>query len=120
MFKRVEKRIKRREKEDALGITDEANQLMGTPDTDSDESIDSDSESDVLASRKRKRGDEYESSDPYKNEETTEAITIPVRDALMNPVQEMACVLCPGKTIKHSEMERVHLDSAVSWMLYLP
>ncbi len=118
MFKRVVKRAKRKEEEAELGITEEMKEIMGLQDTDSDESqSDSEEETTVTAnlSRKRKRDEDQDSTveeiGEQPEEDQLEAIS--VRDALEAPVKDTRCIICPGKTIKHSKMEQVHLDSAV-------
>lgn len=118
MFKRVAKHAKRKEKEAALGITEEMKEIMGLQDTDSDESQ-SDSEEDATVtanlSRKRKRDEDGDSTAEEIGAELDgdQLAVISVRDALDAPIRDTSCIVCPGKTIKHSKMEQVHLDSAV-------
>ena len=77
MFKRVEKRRKRKEDEEELGIDEEMKEVLGLQDTDSSESesgSDSDSDSDIsndegdasasgMLKRKRVKGSESEGDD---------------------------------------------------------
>jgi hypothetical protein len=119
MFKRVVKRVKRMEKEAELGITEEMKEIIGLQDTDSDESQ-SDSDEDatipVNLSRKRKRDEDGDSTAEAENENEPEEdllAVVSVRDALKAPIRDTNCIVCPGKIIKHSKMEQVHLDSAV-------
>ncbi|CAE6420509.1 unnamed protein product [Rhizoctonia solani] len=44
MYKRINKRIKKKEREEALGLDDETKDMLGIPETDSDESDSSDEE----------------------------------------------------------------------------
>ncbi|KAH7341490.1 hypothetical protein B0J17DRAFT_262532 [Rhizoctonia solani] len=44
MYKRINKRIRKKEKEEALGLDDETKDMLGIPETDSDESDSSDEE----------------------------------------------------------------------------
>lgn len=140
MFKRVQKRVAKREREEELGITAEVKEVMGLNDTDSDESQ-SDSDADdsndedisendpdsdaglVANSRKRKRAFEDEDGDEEANESSEDGDgdddqSITVSQALENPLHPTsrfkACVICPGKLLKNEPMEQTHLSSTVS------
>jgi len=128
MFKRVTKRVKRREDAEKLGVTDEMREAMGMEDTDSDES-DSDEEGSsddnqskqVIAGSKRKRDDDDDEEDEgsedeeeaIEEEETDVLSSMTVKEALKSPLEDTSCILCPGKAIKNAQMEQVHLQSAV-------
>ncbi|KZT22050.1 hypothetical protein NEOLEDRAFT_1244201 [Neolentinus lepideus HHB14362 ss-1] len=147
MFKRVEKRIKKAEQDDELGLDDEVKEALGlnTVDTDSDES-DSDSESELASeesanTKKRKRAedddgeqdDDNEQDDDEENEQGEDEsesdeeddpnavpFSMSIVDALSNPtyIQSLdpeiqACIVCPGKLLKHPKMIEVHVASGV-------
>lgn len=114
MFKRVTKRVKRREEAEKLGVKDD---LM---DTDSDES-ESEEESDgsqdkqqtVGKKRKRVEEEEEEGIDTEDEEDIEGLSTMTVKEALQSPLEASSCILCPGKQMKNSHMEQIHLQSGV-------
>jgi hypothetical protein len=134
MFKRVNKRIKRKEEEEKLGIDEEMKEVMGLQDTDSSESDTADSDSD---SDKENDEEERGSSDEdnlreqasddaldledgvdEESEDTEDGVT--VSTALQNPIRyESAssdialCALCPGKVFKNASMVKIHESSKV-------
>ncbi|KAI6123561.1 hypothetical protein EDD17DRAFT_745110 [Pisolithus thermaeus] len=116
MFKRVEKRRKRHDEEERLGLDEETKEILGLNETDSDESdTGSESEEDDRA------GDDLSSvqNGEYDNEgDVDEESPISVEEALKNPVYLISldptvhgCVLCRGKIIKNAEMAAVHKGS---------
>ncbi|KAI6108039.1 hypothetical protein F5141DRAFT_1120303 [Pisolithus sp. B1] len=102
MFKRVEKRRKRRDEEERLGLDEETKEILGLNETDSDES-DTGSES----------GEDDRAGDDLLS-------PISIEEALKNPVYLISldptvhgCILCKGKIIKNAEMAVVHKGSVV-------
>jgi hypothetical protein len=127
MFKRVEKRRRKKEEEEELGLDEDMKEVLGMQDTDSDES-DSDSDSDSAS-------DHGIGSDAGIEEATEEDgdggdseagnHEISVEDALEDPVylvslepDRKACIVCPGKLLKHSRMIEVHKTSNVCKHLF--
>lgn len=140
MFKRVEKRRRRKEEEEELGLDDDMKEVLGVQDTDSDESeSDSDSETDSEkgsaigeqeVDREVDEEDEEEATgsegDISNDEGELENPVITVEDALADPVYLVsldpdvkACLVCPGKSLKHPKMIEVHKASAVRQFLIL-
>ncbi|KAF8348803.1 hypothetical protein F5887DRAFT_947587 [Amanita rubescens] len=135
MFKRVEKRLKRREEEEKLGIDDETRDVLGLNDTDSEES---ESDSDLLSLSENElessedeggdggevwggiRNDEMD-GDEEEEEEGPRHIAFPIfttQQALDDPVyahptQDNAhlCSICPGKTLISAQSISQHLAS---------
>lgn len=127
MFKRVEKKRKKLEEEEELGIDEDMKGFMGFNDTDSDESAsDSDSGSDEhsdvqsgeedLEEAGYEDGDEMEEDDASDDEETpillSEALRDPIYIVSLDP-DVRACILCKGKVIKGTQMSTVHKASTV-------
>ncbi|KAG9098088.1 hypothetical protein FS749_004720 [Ceratobasidium sp. UAMH 11750] len=141
MFKRINKRIRKKEKEEAAGLDDEMKQVFGMHDTDSDESDSGassghDSSRDLSDSggedeptsqepstgkRKREVSEDSQGSEPEDEGEDDADETAPmtVAEALSNPLYSAqtnsdakACILCPGKELKHSQMISVHVASS--------
>jgi hypothetical protein len=140
MFKRVERRLKRREEEEKLGIDDETRDILGLNDTDSEES---DPDSDLLSlseneleSSEDEGGevwggigdDEMDDDEEDEDEEEEEEkgprhIAFPIfttQQALDDPVyahptQDNAhlCSICPGKTLISAQSISQHLGSKV-------
>lgn len=129
MFKRVEKKRKKLEEEEELGIDEDMKGFMGFNDTDSDESAsDSDSGSDKhsdadqfqsdeedLEEAGYEDGDEMEEDDASDDEEETpillsEALRDPIYIVSLDP-DVRACILCKGKVIKGTQMSTVHKAS---------
>lgn len=135
MFKRVQKRQRKQEKEEELGLDSEMKEVLGLQDTDSEES---DSSSDEGASESEGAEEEVDGSesiaedleqgldevDEDGSEASSEAdkfppmsVTEAVRDPLylvsMDP-EVRACILCPGKYLKNPRMSEVHKSSKVS------
>ena len=142
MFKRIEKRIRKKEKEEELGLDEDTKEMLGMNDTDSDES-DSSSDSDSDGGSEDEglhamggaqlggsdeedgeEGGEEEGSEPASDEEDEDEDEEPpmsVSEALQNPLylvslepEVKACVVCPGKLLKNPTMIDVHLKSGVS------
>ena len=136
MFKRVEKRRRKQEEEEALGITEEMKEVLGKHDTDSDESLSSDDSDDSSdeGEQSEESGDENEEqafqddgdndSDAPEDEpasgEDEDELSIPVSVAVDDPLyivsldpEVQACIVCPGKTLKNAMMIKVHKESRV-------
>jgi hypothetical protein len=143
MFKRVDRRRKRKENEERLGLDEDQWGVFGLHHTDSSESESSDSAStsssdaDGHSTKKRKRGaspPSYdENSDSEEDGESEPAIddeedeegsndhgNLTIASALKEPIRPIEphseawmCVLCPGKTLKHATMVKVHETSRV-------
>lgn len=135
MFKRVEKRRRRQEKEEALGLDSDLKEVLGLQDTDSDES---DSSSDDQSDASDVEGDEAApedsgaeaagaededvgSADSSDDEDevneippmsVTEAVRDPVYLVSLDP-EIKACILCAGKALKNPVMADVHKASKV-------
>ncbi len=147
MFKRVDRRRKRKEKEERLGLDEDQLEVFGLHHTDSSES-DSDSSDSASSSRsssdgpatqsrkKRKQeaflasddeGGEDEDSEPATDDEEDEERSsdhgtdppLTIASALKEPIRPHSdseawmCALCPGKTLKHVAMVKVHEASRV-------
>jgi hypothetical protein len=143
MFKRVDRRRKRKENEERLGLDEDQWGVFGLHHTDSSES-ESDSSSDSATSssdghstKKRKRGastpscdesSEHEDGEPATDDEEDEAGSsdhgahppLTIAAALKEPIRPIGphsetwvCVFCPGKTLKHTAMVKVHEASRV-------
>ncbi|KAF8843723.1 hypothetical protein BDN67DRAFT_963897 [Paxillus ammoniavirescens] len=130
MFKRVDRKRKKREEEEDLGLDEDMKEIMGLHDTDSDESdSDSDSEGDsedsspdgVNADGGMEMGmvggdkdDEMTSEEEGIDEEPP----MSVAEALKNPVYLISldptvhgCMLCRGKLIKSAGMAAAHKNA---------
>ena len=144
MFKRVDRRRKRKEKEERLGLDEDQLGVFGLHHTDSSES-DSDSSSsastsssDGLATQSRKKrkleasppsyneGSEDEDGDSATDDEEDEGNSdygsrppLTIASALREPIRPHSdsevwmCAFCPGKTLKHAAMVKVHEASRV-------
>jgi hypothetical protein len=143
MFKRVDRRRKRKETEERLGLDEE---VFGLYHTDSSESESDSSDSASTSSsdehrtqsrKKRKRGSSppsYDEGDedgdgaPATDDEEDEEGSsdhgthppLTIASALKEPVRLIlphsevwVCVFCPGKTLKHGAMVKVHEASRV-------
>lgn len=125
MFKRVEKRRRKRQEEDDLGLDEEKKEILGIHDTDSDES-DSDSEDhqstdggeeDDLDGFDGELSDQEE-SEPQSDDHVDEKPPITVQEALRDPLYIVslqpvikACIVCPGKLLKSTKMVDLHKKS---------
>ncbi|KAJ7593341.1 hypothetical protein C8J56DRAFT_1045802 [Mycena floridula] len=121
MFKRIEKKRKKREEEEELGLDEDMKEIMGLNDTDSDES-DSDSDEDnsddgepedelndgALDEEEEEEDDDDDDLPLITVEET---LKDPLYLASLEPVKVIACVLCPGKSLKTPQMLQMHRDS---------
>lgn len=146
MFKRVDRRRKRKENEERLGLDEEVFGLYHTDSSESESESDSyDSASTSSSSdghstqsrKKRKRGSspppcdksgEDEDGEPAIDDEEDEEGSIDrgthpsltIASALKEPIRLIlpdsevwVCVFCPGKTLKHAAMVKVHEASRV-------
>ncbi|KAK7050836.1 hypothetical protein VNI00_004947 [Paramarasmius palmivorus] len=128
MFKRVDRKRKRKAEEEALGLDEEMKEILGMQDTDSDESDNSASEVDDEGDSDSEAGDdeeineeedeiedaeEDEESEPEDEEEYRP--TIPLHKAVSSPLYEIldatACLVCPGKVLKTPDLEDTHKKS---------
>jgi len=126
MFKRVDKKRKKLEEEEELGIDGDMKEFMGLNDTDSDESAsDSESSSDERSDADQlqsgdedleEAGNEMEDDDASDDEEPpillSEALKDPIYVVSLDP-DVRACILCKGKVIKGTQMSTVHKASIV-------
>lgn len=144
MFKRVDRRRKRKEKEERLGLDEGQLGVFGLHHTDSSESESdspdsaSTSSSDGLATQSRKKrkreasspsydeDGEDDDSEPATDDEEDEGNSdhrshppLTIASALKEPIrpdsdsEEWVCAFCPGKTLKHVAMVKVHEASRV-------
>lgn len=145
MFKRVDRRRKRKEKEERLGLDEDQLGVFGLHHTDSSESESdssdsaSTSSSDGLATQSRKKRKREASSPSYDENEDSDEDGEPATDdeedegnsdhgshppltiasALKEPIrpdsdsEAWVCAFCPGKTLKHAAMVKVHEASRV-------
>ena len=138
MFKRVEKKLAKKKKEDELGLSEEIKAAVGLVDDDSssDESEASSSTSNPQIPSKRKRllddepdsvssdGDsEGQSSGTADNPEDYEdepGVQMSVEEALHDPLYIISiqpdirgCAVCPRKLLKNNTMASVHMKSQV-------
>lgn len=133
MFKRIEKRIRKKEKEEELGLDADTKETLGIHDTDSDESASSSSseeERDDEGASGAEEDEEAESGDmdEAEDEEEEEAESssgddephMSVSEALQDPLyviedehNTQGCIVCPGKLLKNPVMIDVHLKSGV-------
>ncbi|KIK42061.1 hypothetical protein CY34DRAFT_12627 [Suillus luteus UH-Slu-Lm8-n1] len=123
MFKRVEKKRKKLEEEEELGIDEDMKEFMGINDTDSDESAsDSDSSSDEHsgADQLQSGEEDLEENGEEDGDEMDDDAEPPIllSEALRDPVYVVsldpdvrACILCKGKVIKGTQMSTVHKAS---------
>ena len=134
MFKRVEKRRRKKEEEEELGLDEDMKEILGTQETDSEESAsDSDDHSDDDSSDEgegmeqngvgggdEEGGDEEgESADEDDGkEEEEEDPNVTVSQALKDPLyvvsvlpEVKACIICPGKLLKGAKMVQTHRES---------
>ncbi|KAG2048410.1 hypothetical protein BDR06DRAFT_776781 [Suillus hirtellus] len=125
MFKRVEKKRKKLEEEEELGIDEDMKGFMGFNDTDSDESASdsdsgSDEHSDVQSGEEDLEEAGYEDGDEMEEEDASDGEEQPIllSEALKDPIYIVsldpdvrACILCKGKVIKGTQMSTVHKAS---------
>jgi hypothetical protein len=116
MFKRIEKRRRKKAEEDELGLDENAKEILGIHDTDSDES-DSDASSNGSVPKDVEDTDRHDDPEEVSDEED-ERPPISVGDALRSPIYVVSidldaknCVVCPGKFLKNSQMVAVHETS---------
>ena len=139
MFKRVEKRIRKKEKEEELGLDGDMKEMLGMHDTDSDESESSSDEDQDVAENDEgsevgedeEEGDEGGEEDASEDEDEDEdegasvseedEAPLTLSEALKDPLylieeepEVKGCIVCPGKLLKNPVMIDVHLQSGVS------
>ncbi|KAH0833068.1 hypothetical protein J3R83DRAFT_12059 [Lanmaoa asiatica] len=123
MFKRVERKRKRREEGEELCLDQDTREIMGLNDTDSDES-DSGSEhesaqsDDSVADIGEDKDQEEDAAS--EDEGINEDVPISVTEALKDPIYLISldppvhgCVLCKGKLIKNAGMATAHKNANV-------
>lgn len=118
MFKRVDKRRRKKEDEERLGLDEEVKEILGIQDTDSEEST-SESDSDEGEEKENATDKEMEGeSDDDEEEEEEEYPSITVNQALKDPLYIVsilpdvkACIVCPGKLLKSVKMVQLHTTS---------
>jgi hypothetical protein len=123
MFKRVDKRRRKKEEEQKLGLDEGVKEILGIHDTDSEES-DSDSDSDEgeeeesVAEESVADDEEMNSGEEDEDEEEEEDPSITVSEALKDPLYIVsvlpdikACIVCPGKLLKSTKMVELHRTS---------
>ncbi|KAF7773219.1 hypothetical protein Agabi119p4_5386 [Agaricus bisporus var. burnettii] len=129
MFKRLERRLKRKEREDELGLDEDMKEVLGLNDTDSDESesdVESDSnggdildaesdEDEADAEEEMDLDEEHYDSDNEGDQGSDERALITVAEALTNPIFLVSldptvneCIVCPGKQLKGQKMVETH------------
>lgn len=129
MFKRLERRLKRKEREDELGLDEDMKEVLGLNDTDSDESesdVESDShggdildaESDaeeVDEDEEMDLDEEQADSDNEGDQGSDGRALITIAEALTNPIFLVSldptvneCIVCPGKQLKGQKMVETH------------
>lgn len=140
MFKRVEKRQRKLEEEEELGLTEEMKEVMGMHDTDSDESdsgeegnssdqeeggdgLDASGEEDYLEGVEEvdeEVDEEAEEEIDEEDEEVMERPPLSVTEAMADPLYTLTskgflkvCAVCPAKRLKDTKMEEEHRNSKV-------
>lgn len=137
MFKRVQKRQRKQEKEEELGLDSELKEVLGLQDTDSEESDSgsddssdesgSEDEGDAIASGEEDQEElEEMESDAEDSAEEDEIPPMSVMEAVSDPLYVVsldpdvrACILCPGKLLKNTRMSDIHKASKVSAMRHI-
>ena len=117
MFKRVDKRRRKKEEEDKLGLDEEMKEILGIQDTDSEES-ESESDDDDDEEEEPEGDVDGELVGEDEDEEEEEDPSITVSQALKDPVYIVsilpdikACIICPGKLLKSVKMVQLHRTS---------
>ena len=120
MFKRVEKRSRKKAEEEELGLDENMKEILGMHDTDSDES---DSNSDQSSAGDTDDEVEEEMGSfggglERNEDDAEEERIITVREALLDPIylvslqpEVKACIVCPGKLLKGTKMVKLHRTS---------
>ena len=119
MFKRVDKRRRKREEEEQLGLDEEVKEILGIQDTDSEESEsdsdDGEEEEESVADEELNSG---EDEDDEEDDEEEEHPSITVGQALKDPLYNVSvlpdvktCIVCPGKVLKSVKMVQLHRTS---------
>jgi hypothetical protein len=126
MFKRVEKRRRKKVEEEELGLGEDMKEILGMHDTDSDES-DSDSDqspTENVEDRDSDMGGLGKDSGNELDDEEEEEDIVTIQEALRDPVYLVslqpdikACVVCPGKLLKGGKMVELHRISKACALL---
>ena len=120
MFKRVDKRRRKKEEEDKLGLDEEVKEILGIQDTDSEESESDSEEEESVADEEMNSGEdeEKEEEDDEEDDDEGEDPSITVGQALKDPLYNIsvlpdikACIVCPGKLLKSVKMVQLHRTS---------
>jgi len=130
MFKRVEKRHRKKVEEEELGLDEDMKEILGMHDTDSEES--------ESGSEQSSGGDIDEGQDGLPNEEdfgqsesddedVAKQPVITVQEALRDPIylaslqpDIKACIVCPGKLFKTVKMVELHRLSKACMLPFPP
>lgn len=121
MFKRVEKRRRKKVEEEELGLDEDMKEILGIHDTDSDES-DSDSDQSYAGDVENVQEDLSDrggfAEDLESDHDEDEEHIITVQEALRDPIylvslqpEVKACIVCPGKLLKGVKMVELHRTS---------
>lgn len=143
MFKRIDRRRERKEKEERLGLDEDQLGVFGLHHTDSSESESDSSDSastpssvGIVAQSRKKRKREASSSCNEGGENKDDKLAadededegnihhgshppLTIASALKEPIrphsdsEAWVCAFCPGKTLKHAAMVKVHEASRV-------
>jgi hypothetical protein len=141
MFKRVSQKLKKKEKEDELGIGEELREMFGGQETDSEESSsdsnssgsnsdsDGDSEDEGAEDTEGQRNRIQIDDDSNSDDEDGSPPPVSLDKAATEPIYELSrekgpthhgCIMCDGRILKSESMVADHLQSAVSFHLSLP
>jgi len=140
MFKRVEKKLAKKKKDEELGFSEEIKEAIGLIDSDSDDSSSDESEASsstsnlpVPSKRKRLLDDGLDASSDVNSEgqgsgaaddpedyEDEPGVQMSVEEALHDPLYIISiqpdirgCIICPRKLLKNNTMTSVHMKSQV-------
>ncbi|KAF9052455.1 hypothetical protein BDZ89DRAFT_1153835 [Hymenopellis radicata] len=123
MFKRVDRRLKRKAEQEELGIDSELKEALGIPETDSDESESDDDSDDGDDGQDENQDDDANDEDDPADEQSSsdeadEDVDMTVKQVLVNPLHPSPsnpditkCFICPGKLLKNETMIQLHLKS---------
>ena len=140
MFKRVEKKLAKKKKDEELGFSEEIKEAIGLIDSDSDDSSSDESEASsstsnlqVPSKRKQLLDDELDAgsdansegkgsgaADDSEDYEDEPGVQMSVEEALHDPLYIISiqpdirgCIICPRKLLKNNTMASVHMKSQV-------
>ena len=140
MFKRVEKKLIKKKKEEELGFTEDIKEAIGLNDVDSDDSSSDESEASsstsiprIPSKRKQLLGDGFDASsdanseghgsdasDNSEDDEDEPGVQMTVEEVLRDPFYTLSiqpdirgCIICPRRLLKNDTMASVHMRSQV-------